>query len=385
MVSEFLRFGSSSCTAVTIFLSSFHANSCSILLANGCSGARLEVYDIVSNRRCVLNPMKPDGTNKEDTNAAEISMSKKEVIISKTRNVDECDTDGNEIDHNGGFQWIITSPLECTMATCSQLLGVSQAVCIAGTPTINPEWLYDWSCEVADNVAHASVMIMEDALDTLHSVFPYYLVDWLIMNVVTSHRADREETSKFDDDATTPSVHATSDTADPPLLSVEIVNDGQQVGAASSGGYAACKVHDPASPSSTLSPDMWRSRSLDNTEDQSGAALDSSAMSRTKGRSYSPFEATQSSTCGSTVSIVSEWQHQQQPVYSRTKGMSTRPIHGTELSEDGDGMSSQEEAGVLVGIDTVDVFEPEIIGFEDLVRIGLCCHDSLRSSRFYCT
>jgi hypothetical protein len=69
-----------------------------------------------------------------------------------------------------GCDWALAAPMACTSPRCERLLG---AVLIAGKsttaaaalgPSINPEWLKEWSCELAQGIAHASVSVMESSL-----------------------------------------------------------------------------------------------------------------------------------------------------------------------------------------------------------------------------
>ena len=76
--------------------------------------------------------------------------------------------------------WAVAAPLACRNPHCERLLG---AVLVGGKnttaatsssfpssspgqfgPSINPEWLKEWSCELAQGIAHASVSVMESSL-----------------------------------------------------------------------------------------------------------------------------------------------------------------------------------------------------------------------------
>jgi len=94
---------------------------------------------------------------------------------------------------------MMVSPLSCHSMQCTNLLG---AVILAGRVDgchgdcfrnclglagINAEWLHDWSCELAQGIAHASVMVMESSLDMLQVIFPPHVVRTLIENAVREH------------------------------------------------------------------------------------------------------------------------------------------------------------------------------------------------------
>jgi len=70
-----------------------------------------------------------------------------------------------------GMTWILASPLNYKDPHCQRVLG---AAIVAGVgdsgPGTNPEWLQEWSCELAHNIAHASIGVMESSLVRLSLV-----------------------------------------------------------------------------------------------------------------------------------------------------------------------------------------------------------------------
>ena len=64
-----------------------------------------------------------------------------------------------------GCTWAIAAPLACKDPNCERLLG---AVLAGGNGSlgfgINPDWFREWSCELAQWIAHASVSVMESSL-----------------------------------------------------------------------------------------------------------------------------------------------------------------------------------------------------------------------------
>jgi len=64
-----------------------------------------------------------------------------------------------------GTSWVLASPLTCVDPHCNRLLG---ACLVAGNqapePAVNPEWFREWCCELAHDIGHASISVMESSL-----------------------------------------------------------------------------------------------------------------------------------------------------------------------------------------------------------------------------
>ena len=169
---------------------------CRFVLANGRvlhegkgRAEALEIFELIIEGQVRELPLVPSGTlPKERPSAAMQAMEVGEIVVVDTRTPDRFNMSDWQVLHlRHGIGWLMASPLCCQLHECTNLLG---AVVVAGKgtfPTVNPEWLHEWSCEMAHCIAHSSISVMESSLDMLRLVFPPEIVERLVLNVINAH------------------------------------------------------------------------------------------------------------------------------------------------------------------------------------------------------
>ncbi|KAH7622471.1 hypothetical protein NADE_005056 [Nannochloris sp. 'desiccata'] len=177
-----------------------------IILAQG-SHHELAIYSILSKGAINLEDMDPIGHLPLDKPSLAVHAMKRCATVSHQspgsptiRGAAGADDKNERVDWEEmkslGCDWALAAPMACTSPRCERLLG---AVLIAGKssassfpgsasgqigPSINPEWLKEWSCELAQGIAHASVSVMESSLDMLRLLYPPKVVEALVYNAI---------------------------------------------------------------------------------------------------------------------------------------------------------------------------------------------------------
>jgi hypothetical protein len=202
-----------------------------------------------------------------------------------------------------GCDWALAAPLACTSPRCERLLG---AVLISGKstsssfpgsasgqigPSINPEWLKEWSCELAQGIAHASVSVMESSLDMLRLLYPPKIVEALVYNAIApgGHPDEAERVAELLDFATA----AQRDTEDD--VNVDV----------STAAVSACTFDfspsDPITTSGIRGQDVFEDPILASTETEESSSPRKSLVRTVNARNLPRMHYTYPTTAGSAA------------------------------------------------------------------------------------
>ncbi len=202
-----------SLTAYSLFSRQLPISFYRIILAQG-SHHELAIYSIISKGAINLNDMDPIGYLPLDKPSLAVYAMKNCNTVSPHWPHPHAPGASNETPHwvdweemkAFGCNWALAAPMACSSPYCERLLG---AVLVAGnnttTPTspagasfsINPEWLKDWSCELAQGIAHASVAVMESSLEMLRLLYPPKVVEALVYNAIAPGSSAPEEAERL--------------------------------------------------------------------------------------------------------------------------------------------------------------------------------------------
>lgn len=71
--------------------------------------------------------------------------------------------DWRQLRTESGCDWLLAAPLACTPARQhgSRLLGAVLVAGRGGAPSVDEHWLEEWAGEMASNIYHASILLME--------------------------------------------------------------------------------------------------------------------------------------------------------------------------------------------------------------------------------
>jgi len=196
-----------------------------------------------------------------------------------------------------GCDWALAAPLACSRPRCERLLG---AVLIAGKstassfpgsefgqigPSINPEWLKEWSCELAQGIAHASVSVMESSLDMLRLLYPPKVVEALVYNAIApgGHPEEAEHLAELLDFSA-----ATQDAHDD--VNADVSNTAAAAVAALSASPAEFSLSAPTTTeSSKTGQDVSENATLASTETEELSSPGKSTVAKTLGARNLPF------------------------------------------------------------------------------------------------
>lgn len=165
-----------------------HLITSRVVLAQGGS-EELAAYTLITRGQVNIQPLNSSGFGRKgEISAARRTMEVGHVLstspVSPDPTLEDCG-DWRML-KSFGATWILVSPLASKDLHNDKLLG---AVLVTGRgpiPTINADWLQEWSYELAQAIAHASVYVMECSLDMLRLVFPPRMVESLVLNAISA-------------------------------------------------------------------------------------------------------------------------------------------------------------------------------------------------------
>jgi hypothetical protein len=158
------------------------------VLAQGGS-EELAAYTLITRGQVNIQPLNSSGFGRK----GEISAARKTMEVGHVLSTSPVSPDPTLEDCSDwrllksfGATWILISPLASGDLQNDKLLGAVLVTGRGSVPTINADWLQEWSYELAQAIAHASVYVMECSLDMLRLVFPPRMVESLVLNAISA-------------------------------------------------------------------------------------------------------------------------------------------------------------------------------------------------------
>ncbi|PRW57073.1 hypothetical protein C2E21_4280 [Chlorella sorokiniana] len=156
------------------------------VLAQGSPDDGLETFPLIENGAVNTGPMASTPFYpREQPSAVQRCLQRHALVRIDTGTPDrEQLADWRQLRAQCGVDWLLAAPLACTPARQhgSRLLGAVLVAGRGGAPSVDERWLEEWAGEMASNIYHASVQLMECSLEMLGVLFPPRVLEQLVTN-----------------------------------------------------------------------------------------------------------------------------------------------------------------------------------------------------------